>query len=95
MVRSAIAYSRKQIEKIGLPIATVDADGVVECRAVGHQRGGSDNSARVGFDDGAIDARGEAKVVGIDGQTMHRQSSREGARAVYGLHYCRIASVGG
>jgi hypothetical protein len=28
----------------------------------------------VGFDDGAIDARSEAKVIGIDDQTPHRVS---------------------
>src|SRR5271163_1065851 len=47
------------------------ADGVFERAPVGHQRGGGHDSASMGLDDGAIDARGEAKVIGIDDQTAH------------------------
>ena len=48
--------------------------GFLERSTVGHQRGGSHDSMRVRFDDGAIDTRGEAKVICIDDQSAHRVS---------------------
>ena len=50
------------------------AHGVFKRTPVGHQRGGSHDSTSVSFDDAAIHARGEAKVIGIDDQTAHRVS---------------------
>ena len=41
-------------------------DGIFEGGSVGHQRGGRYDSARVSFNNGAIYACGEAKVIGID-----------------------------
>jgi hypothetical protein len=43
-----------------------DGDGVVKGGASGHQRGGGEDSGGVEFADSAIDARGEAEVVGVE-----------------------------
>src|SRR5258708_31439520 len=47
---------------------------VVEGAPIGHQRRGGHDSASMSFGNGAIDARREAKVIGIDDQTAHRVS---------------------
>jgi hypothetical protein len=45
--------------------------GVGESAAISHQSGRRDNSVCVGLGDGAIDAGGEAEVIGVDDQTAH------------------------
>src|SRR5580700_2540464 len=60
---------------------------VVEGAPVGHQRGRSNDAAGMSLDNGAIDARGEAKVIGIDDQSPHRASLAGGSRATEGLRY--------
>ena len=40
--------------------------GIFEGASVGHERGGSNDAACVSFNNGAIDACGETKVIGID-----------------------------
>src|SRR5260370_37947643 len=47
---------------------------VVEGASIGNQRRGGHDSASMSFGNGAIDARREAKVIGIDDQTAHRVS---------------------
>src|ERR1700678_3717030 len=47
---------------------------IVEGACVRHQRRGAYNSASMSFDDGAIDAVGEAKIIGVDDQAAHRVS---------------------
>src|SRR5260370_41921738 len=47
---------------------------VVEGAPIGHERTGSHDSASMSFGNGTIDARREAKVIGIDDQTAHRVS---------------------
>jgi len=50
-----------------------DGNGVVEGGAGGHQRGGRQHSSRVQFADGAVDAAGEAEVVGVEDEARgHR-----------------------
>ena len=44
---------------------------VFKCAPVRHQRGGGDDAASVGFDNGAIHARSEAEIIGVDDQTAH------------------------
>ena len=49
-------------------------DGIVKGGATRHQRGRSHDSASMSLDNGAIDARSEAKIIGINNQTAHRVS---------------------
>ena len=49
-----------------LGIGECDGDGIVEGRAVGHERGRGDSAGLMEFKDGAVDATGEAKVVCVD-----------------------------
>ena len=66
-----------------IEIAQKSGQGV-EGATAGHQGGGSHDSVSMSFDDGAVDACGEAKIIGVDDQTAHRASlagraSRAGA----------------
>lgn len=47
-------------------IAGGDGDGVVKRRAGGHESGGGKDACLVEFENGAVDARGEAEVVSVD-----------------------------
>ena len=49
-------------------------DGIVKGGATGHQRSRSYDSSSVSFDNGAIDSRSEAKIIGVNNQTTHRVS---------------------
>ena len=51
-----------------------DADGVVKGRAVGHEGGGGESAGGVQFGDGAIDAGGEAEVVGVEDEARGHRS---------------------
>ena len=54
-----------------------DADGIVERRTAGHERGGGEYPGLVQFGDGAIDAGGEAKVVSVEDEACgHGEWSR-------------------
>ncbi len=52
-----------------------EADGVVKKRPGSHEGGGGESAGLVEFDDGAIDAGGEAEVVGVD-EKGHRTGYR-------------------
>jgi hypothetical protein len=45
-----------------------EANGIVKERAGGHEGGGGEGAGGVEFDDGAVDAGGEAEVVGVGEQ---------------------------
>lgn len=47
---------------------------IMKCPAIGHQRGRGNDSASMSFDDGAIDARSESEIIGIDDQAPHAVS---------------------
>ena len=48
--------------------------GFVQLSASGHHAGGGDDAALVRFGDGAVDARGEAEVVGVDDEALHPEA---------------------
>ncbi len=48
--------------------------GFVQLGAPGHHAGGGDDAALVRFGDGAVDARGEAEVVGVDDEALHPEA---------------------
>jgi hypothetical protein len=59
-----------------------EGDGVVEGEAVGHEGGGGEDAAQVEFKDGAIDAEGEAEVVGVEDEAGgHASSSVKAGRS--------------
>lgn len=51
---------------------------LTKCRAVGHQCGGSNDSACMRFDDGLIYARRKSEIVRINDETSHSASLAEG-----------------
>lgn len=48
-----------------------EGNGFVQLSARGHHAGGGDNAVLVRLDDGAVDARGKAEVVGVDDEPLH------------------------
>ena len=46
-------------------------DRVRKGGGIGHERGRGDDALRMALQDGAVDARGEAEVVGIDDEPEH------------------------
>src|SRR5437868_4317183 len=49
-------------------------DCLVKRPAVGHERGRSHNTGLVRFDNGAVNARGQAEIVSINDETAHAVS---------------------
>ena len=49
-----------------LGVGEGDLDGVLECGAGGHEGGRGEDAGGVEFGDGAVDAEGEAEVVGVE-----------------------------
>lgn len=57
-----------------------EADGIVEEGAGGHQGGGGESTRRVQFDDGAVHARGEPEVVGVNKEHQEQGIGGWGSR---------------
>src|SRR5438105_2306386 len=56
-----------------------ELDRLADSVAGDHQARARDDPARVTVDDAAVDAGGEAEVVGVDDQALHGQSSPRSA----------------
>ena len=53
-----------------------DGDRVVEGGAVRHERGGGDGAGLMQFEDGAVDAAGQAEVVCVDDEARGHLGQR-------------------
>ncbi len=65
--RAGMASTRRTWQptsRVGVGLG--DGDGIAEERGRGHEGRGGERVALVEFGDGAIDAGGEAEVVGVD-----------------------------
>jgi len=51
-----------------------NGDGLIRRSGAGHERGARENTCGMEFADGAIDTGGQAKIVGVDDETLHRLS---------------------
>src|SRR5689334_12391629 len=67
--------------------------GLAECRPIGHQCGGCDDSIRVRLNDGAIYARCEPEIVGINNEAPHSASLAEGIASPCGILHSLIARL--
>src|SRR5689334_15745200 len=68
-----------------------EAHGIVEGAAVGHQGGGGENAAAVGFHDAFIDIGGEAEIIRVDHELLQNRVSRM-VRNFLGLARMSLAS---
>lgn len=89
-----IAEKRGVRERAALGEIQMDADGergmgarggngFVKGGGIGEQGGAGDDAGRVGFDDGAVDARGYAEIVGVDDELLHGSEAATGADCLF------------
>ena len=75
-----------------LRMSTCDGDGVVKCGAGGHEGCGGERAGGGEFGDGAIDAAGEAEVVGVEDEA-HRKGSRCAVRGSSGGRVGKVTTL--